>query len=137
MLLYPEKTLYPKLNIPLLFQEQNILIWWEKKEEKEKELLEKEKRKAEREAKSKQKKAKKQRVEPKMILESDSEDLDMEETNVCRGCNEVEGWNDHSLWIGCSGSNCNSWFHKTCISNDVTAMNKDELNDYEFFCEAC
>ena len=68
-----------------------------------------------------------------MILERDSEDLDMEETNVCRGCNEVEGWNDHSLWIGCSGSNCNSWFHKTCISNDVTAMNEDELNDYEFF----
>ena len=132
------KTPVSKAKYPFAISGTEYIDMMRKKQEgKEKELLEKEKRKAEREAKSKQKKAKKQRVEHEIILETDSEDLDMEETNVCRGCNGGEGWNDPSLWIGCSGSNCNCWFHKTCISNDVTAMNNDELNDYELFCETC
>ena len=53
-----------------------------------------------------------------------------------------EEWNDNEKWIGCSGienskTNCDSWFHKSCLSEEVSNMDADQVQSYELLCETC
>lgn len=121
----------------------------DKQEKKKRELDDKEQRKVERERKRKKKPLARQRAEDQsrseaMVLDDSDDELPELElnTNICQACFGEEEWEVGELWIGCSGfgnktKTCNSWFHKACLSEDISAMTEDQLRKFELLCDAC
>ena len=74
-----------------------------------------------------------------LSLHSDDEDsLGVSSDNEeCFACLGREDWNVPNAWIGCSTERCGRWFHKACLSDDVSSMTQQQLKEYDFFCKSC
>ena len=121
--------------------------------EKEKLQFEKEQRKEEREKKKAEKnkcksangeRGKKRKINRSddssnadiVIMETDSDDLDdIEDENMCYACLGNEGLDEGSNWIGCN--RCSRWFHRTCLSEEIEKMTREELVAFNFVCAPC
>ena len=77
--------------------------------------------------------------ETAISLHTDDEDsLDNNSHNdVCFACLGSEDWDVPDAWIRCSTEKCGWWFHKNCLSEDVSSMTQQQLDDYDFYCKSC
>ena len=126
---------------------QNLL---KMQNEKERQQIEKERRKEERERKKAEKeKAKKGRRGNKrkrnesddssdpdaIVMDTDSDNMDREDENICFACLGNEGLDEGSNWIGCN--KCSRWYHRTCLSEEIENMTNEELVAFNFVCALC
>ena len=109
-------------------------------QEKSRKVREKEQRRQERIQKGTKRKRTEgdQEVESlEMVLMSD-DDISLEQdSDICFACYGTEGWEVPELWIGCSGIGCDKWYHKDCLSTDISNMTQEELDDFSYFCKIC
>ena len=62
--------------------------------------------------------------ETQITYDDSSESELQEDISSCFACLSNEQWNIPEAWIGCSGKKCKRWFHKNCVSIEVTQMTK-------------
>ena len=72
-----------------------------------------------------------------VVYDDSDEDCGVAEENSCFACLGNENWDLGEAWIGCSNRRCSKWFHKSCLSVDVSRMSTKEIEDFEFFCKLC
>ena len=126
-------------------------------EEKEKKIQlqeERKKKRLEKQALAKSKKTQKKRklndrseteneaeseneAETQVVLDDSDDDMGLDEENCCFACLGNEDWTNNRAWLGCSGTRCRKWFHKSCISDEVCDMDNEQLREFEFFCKDC
>ena len=126
--------------------------------EKQRKLTEKEQRKRKREERQKivalnkvKKSVKRKLIEVSSDAEEDnnreeecsiayddsSGDEALNEEDSCFACLSNDDWCNADVWIGCSGRKCTKWAHKSCISDEVIQMSKEELEAYDLYCSPC
>ena len=67
----------------------------------------------------------------------DSDEDFRDEVEGCEACGGNDRADEVEAWIGCSSKQCGFWFHRTCISDEISKMSFREIKKLPWYCKTC